>query len=754
MDNAITKKVQNRICKRKQRGIYDTIPEEPDANELFAIQKCAVYLYRVLDIYQGLDTDFIRLLEWVLRDDIGEFIKYLISVLDPVKHEALITDAQDVLTNVTDNYDIAHLVDRIFRDWHKKDLYTLKQVTKNLLLKTADNPVGKGKSDIEKKVYSLRRMFKLSSDEQEFYTLIFIISSYRLPEDFFNDTLHCYSYSSRRCLAQMLNINQSELNKVLEGTLSRIGVIKIEKNTIAVDDEFINTSADVFKKGLFAKVPDCPLPLDAHLIPQETTNHILNLLKAKPEKTATHLLLHGAAGTGKSSYARGIVRELGIPAYAVLTGDKNTSSQRRAGIIACLNMTNSSGVGSIIIVDESDNLLNTQNSWMSRGETQDKGFLNHLLEQPGVRMLWICNRLDEVEESVLRRFAFVLQFKPFNQKQRITLWHTVLTQNNCQHFLTGEDIEKLARQYTVSTGIVDLAVKKALELHPSSKDEFYNALILGIKSHQTVLNGGRMPQKGKDSIEESYSLEGLNIQGDINALINQVEAYDRYLKNFKDNQTMRIGMNILFWGLPGTGKSETSRYIAQHLKRELITKRGSDIINPFVGMTEKNISDAFSKAEGEGAVLVIDEVDTFLSSRDRAVRTWEVSSVNEFLTQMERFRGILICTTNRLEDLDAASIRRFNFKLGFNYLSSEGNIIFYNRLLATLIKTPVDDDAMKELKGISDLAPGDFRVVRDRHMLIPIQQITHDRLVSALQEEVKMKHMHSKEKTVGFKWNQ
>ena len=117
---------------------------------------------------------------------------------------------------------------------------------------------------------------------------------------------------------------------------------------------------------------------------------------------------------------------------------------------------------------------------------------------------------------------------------------------------------------------------------------------------------------------------------------------------------------------PGTGKSELARYIAGTLNRELICKRSSDLLDPFVGMTEQNLAQAFFEAETKEAVLVRDEVDSILASRDRAHHTWEVSFTNELLAQMERFRGILIGTTDRLLDLDQASIRRFNFKIGFN----------------------------------------------------------------------------------------
>ena len=135
----------------------------------------------------------------------------------------------------------------------------------------------------------------------------------------------------------------------------------------------------------------------------------------------------------------------------------------------------------------------------------------------------------------------------------------------------------------------------------------------------------------------------------------------------------------------------------------------------WVGMGERNIKDAFAYAAAEEAILLIDEADSLLFSRDRAHHSWEISFTNEFLTQMETFTGILICTTNRLTDLDDASIRRFNHKIQFDYLKPEGNIIFYQKLLVPLIKSSLDKATEEGLKKMVNLDPGDFKVVRDRY---------------------------------------
>lgn len=80
--------------------------------------------------------------------------------------------------------------------------------------------------------------------------------------------------------------------------------------------------------------------------------------------------------------------------------------------------------------------------------------------------------------------------------------------------------------------------------------------------------------------------------------------------------------------------------------RPLLVRRGSDLMSMWLGGSEKNVAEAFREAEAENAVLLIEEVDSFLQDRRGAQRSWEVTLVNEMLTQMESFEGLFIASTN------------------------------------------------------------------------------------------------------------
>ncbi len=166
-------------------------------------------------------------------------------------------------------------------------------------------------------------------------------------------------------------------------------------------------------------------------------------------------------------------------------------------------------------------------------------------------------------------------------------------------------------------------------------------------------------------------------------------------------------------------------------------RRASDILSKWVGGTEQNLARAFDQAERDDAVLILDEVDSLLFQRELAQRSWEVSATNELLTQMERFSGILICTTNRLEGLDAASLRRFAVKLRLGVLTRRGRVLLYERLLAPLAAGSAGTALMRELEALSGLTAGDFGVVRSVAALE--EGVSHAELVRALGEELRVR---------------
>jgi transitional endoplasmic reticulum ATPase len=143
----------------------------------------------------------------------------------------------------------------------------------------------------------------------------------------------------------------------------------------------------------------------------------------------------------------------------------------------------------------------------------------------------------------------------------------------------------------------------------------------------------------------------------------------------------------------------------------MLLRRASDILSMWVGEAEKNIAGMFAEARQSDAVLILDEADSFLADRRDAHARWEVTQVNELLTQMEAFEGIFICTTNLMQKLDQASLRRFAFKVKFDYLNAQQReAMFFQELGRLGGNTETVFAWLPKVARLSQLTPGDFAV--------------------------------------------
>lgn len=134
-----------------------------------------------------------------------------------------------------------------------------------------------------------------------------------------------------------------------------------------------------------------------------------------------------------------------------------------------------------------------------------------------------------------------------------------------------------------------------------------------------------------------------------------------------------------------------------------------------------------------------------MQERENAHASWEVSQVNELLQQMEDFDGVMIAATNFCKNLDPAIMRRFTFKLEFDYLDDGGKRIFFEKMF----KTELTDEEVVGLNAIQNLTPGDFRTVRQEQFYLADEQSNLDS-IAALKEECALKKDGSKASRIGF----
>ena len=472
-------------------------------------------------------------------------------------------------------------------------------------------------------------------------------------------------------------------------------------------------------------------------LPQPDLQVVKALLQARK---GCNILFYGRPGTGKISLAACLAKELDLDLYYVKASDEeHTSDFRQRAIYATLNAAQ--GKKSLVLVDEADDLLNTQVAFKNESSST-KSWLNSMLDTHSQKTIWITNHSKRIDASSMRRFAFSLEFEKLTNKHRMTVLTYELKKYGFAKFFTTDEMKDLCKRFTVDASGMVHAVN-VLKIKKGMKKENVVALFESVlKNHEKATTGKESFRKPKEL--KQYSLEGLNTSRDLSQIVSVV-------KEFGDAsaKTGSKSITLLLYGLPGTGKSEFVHYLGKELGKDVLLKHASDIQDPFVGMTEKNIAQAFHEAQQEKSILFFDEADTFLFPRKDAMRSWEKSFTNEILAQLDGFSGIAVFATNDIEGLDHAAIRRFKFKVRFSALTPEGNLHFYQTMLLPMVPDagPLSTDHIRQIRDLRNLTPGDFAVVRDQFSFNSSSKLEHQGLINALRFEVEHKKAT---KTVGF----
>lgn len=436
-----------------------------------------------------------------------------------------------------------------------------------------------------------------------------------------------------------------------------------------------------------------------------------------------NILLHGLPGSGKTQLARLLGRELGITPYEVETtdaeGDGSTGGRRLAMLSNLQSLL--AGRGTLIVFDEIDQIFADGNWFTGVRTTADRqrGWLVDQLESNPVPIIWIGNDVRSVDPAYARRFDIILEMNAPPRAQR-----SEMIRRHAGPWLQETQVRRLAQVEALSPATLRRAVR--------------------------VVSGAglRGPQAGpamERLIDQSLRVQSHDPRRDPIPPL-QVANYEPALSHASaDLEVIAEGLSrtgegrLCLYGPPGTGKSAFGLWLGERLSRPVALKRASDLLGPYVGQTEANIAKAFKIAHRDGAILQIDEVDSFLAGRDRASHNWETAMVNEMLTQMESFSGIFIATTNLMNGLDPAAMRRFDAKILFDYLLPDQTWRMLLRLCEQCGIEPPGENARLSARLATNraLTPGDFAAVARRHRFETFRDASA--LVAALEAECRLK---------------
>jgi len=465
---------------------------------------------------------------------------------------------------------------------------------------------------------------------------------------------------------------------------------------------------------------------------------------AKRRRKGVNLLLYGAPGTGKTEFVRALAPALGMELYEVPNEDADgdsISGRKRFGAYTVCQQLLAHRRKQLLLFDEVEDVFGSGDSALGSmfamfgarrlREPDDlrKSWVNETLESNPVPAIWVCNSIDAIDPAFLRRFDLVVEFR--------TPCRSVRRRVIDRYFHAGEIstacAERIASIEHLPPAQVERAARVARSLRSRDIDtrdgEVERILTASLRAmgHRKAIPVPPLP--------DHYDPAFLNTNRDLVGLATGLSR--------------NANARLCLYGPPGTGKTAFGHHIGRMLDRQVVVKRGSDLLSMWVGGTEAKIAEAFAQARDENAILVIDEADGFLRDRTGAQRGWEVTQVNELLTQMDAFQGIFIASTNLVDTLDAASLRRFDFKVKFDYLTRDQRRMFLQQIAVDAADGFAGmNDALGQLDRQEHLTPGDFANVL-RQLRVTGEPPTALRITRLLTQEAAMKP-EGRRRGIGF----
>ncbi len=410
------------------------------------------------------------------------------------------------------------------------------------------------------------------------------------------------------------------------------------------------------------------------------------------------LLIHGEPGTGKTELVRSLAKACGCKLYEVRNlrfdagqvdnefGARHASNQR-VKMLSTLQQMLAATPNTMLVIDECEDMFSSSDTSYSKDSMQ------RLLEQNQVPCIWITNYAAELETSFIRRFKLVV---PMPAPEKADL------RKIAEHAFKGmalpdDYIRKLCGIEHMTPALIQNAghVARRVDAKRQEAERIIDEVVENSLSAASLWDG-----KPKYQQQLRFDPALLNIRGD-------PISKEHITQAIRQQDSIRV----LLCGPPGTGKTAYAHYLAEQHDRPLKQIRCSDVLSKYVGESEQNVARIFEEAAAEQQILLLDEVDSLLTSRDRLRSQHELQLVNELLTQLESFEQPLFAATNYDTLLDRAVMRRFDFKLHCDYLTAEQVKTLYKRTLS--VRT-LSDDELSALSSLKQLTPGDFAILARR----------------------------------------
>ncbi|NLC28548.1 MAG: AAA family ATPase, partial [Campylobacteraceae bacterium] len=474
-------------------------------------------------------------------------------------------------------------------------------------------------------ILALKKLFKLTWSECSVVELCALLHTNDAFADYIDDLFgnSLTAEDTIKAIGYMLNFSQSIMKKIFHqnGIIQSAGLITIEKGSTQklrykvdlINDEFAENLLsyngpieDLFSSFVKPCLKENDLGLRDYDHIKEDITILHAYLKAILDKKSmgSNILLYGAPGTGKTELCKVIAKSLNVKLYEVSytdgTGFALDGFERLKAYKVAQSIIRSNRA--VLLYDEAEDVFESHDSFFIQSRQKEKAWINRALETNKVPTIWVTNNINTIDRAIVRRFDLAIEVPVPSKKQRIKI-----IQKTTQGKLEKDFVEQIATHEHLAPALLASATKVVSMIEPKSAQKCYTRILSNTLKAQGYEEIGTA--SSAFALPKNYNPSLINASANLSHLTQGIIS----------NPNARLCL----YGPAGTGKSAYGKYLAEQLNKPMLLKKGSDLISKWVGESEKNIANAFEEARDEKAVLVFDEVDSFLMDRSEANQLWQ-----------------------------------------------------------------------------------------------------------------------------------
>lgn len=393
------------------------------------------------------------------------------------------------------------------------------------------------------------------------------------------------------------------------------------------------------------------------ILADEIIRPIAGLVKKYSNKKPPILYFQGPYGTGKKMTAEAISKELGV---SLLVVDSKTLLKSESFETLGITIREALLQDSLLYLEGFDSLFSDENA------------AKYIIRELGRYPNWIILSGEANLEpgSIPEDRGFIsFGFKIPSYLHRKELWKSLMNGN----ISNDVDIGALASKFNFSGGLIKDAITTSQNISIAKNKDISKL------TSEDLFEGCRA-QSNKKLISFARKIESTKTWGDIflpddtKKQLNEVCGYIKYKGiiyaewGFDKKLSLGKGLNVLFSGPSGTGKTMVAGIIANEVKLDIYKIDLSNVVSKYIGETEKNLGRIFKEAETTNAIIFFDEADALFGKRSEVRDSHDRYAnieINYLLQKMEEYEGIVILASNFSNNIDEAFLRRLHFKIDF-----------------------------------------------------------------------------------------